>query len=1015
MKNKFLKQTVSLLMAMILLTGAIMTPIIANLTDEEPEIILDTSEVNWEELELVDEGDVDEYDEYDVDNLEDEVEDTYSHNYVSISGEDEEVDFVDEIEINEFNDDWWIRPFNIIFQGFLVIPNELLILENGEMATRAELRLRFYYNSAPHNATGNINWHRSTIIRIDDERSAIRTNQMAVPREVIIGSRFGWEPTDLWLGRENLHSSMFEDFSDLLGEGHIFNVPNEILVPGEIGQNHLWGGVNGGCSADWRSMWCRNIPTGWAGFVSNFRINHVHEIDTTDLPSNNIPGGNEYLRLNDRLIRSRGNYYLEGSLILDERNISLTWIEWEVDDNSGLSFGDEIFSIEMYVDNEQTRQRFRVPVEIHEEGVYTITARIQPREWLENFDGAFAQVIVDTGDIYAITDALGRLFSHQSSEYNHELATFAAELSELAYGLSERNITFNNDRISYFLGTRGFHYQTFNYQSETDQVRRQPTDTVAHSIAHQSIMVNGESRNLIVVTIRGTVEEGCILPVLTHVAVCGSVDWHGNRNIGSGDNHQGFQLAMENVLSHLNAYVQNVPELRANSRENIILVTGHSRGGAVANLLANTLNIGRSPNSITNDINFVRRQYVFAYTFGSPESTLIPNQNVPNSNNNIFNIMNTRDKVTTSVRVGDAIPTRVPRPFNFHGRILGSSMPGGGFLGHSMAEVYLPFMRSNTMTCESWRNGRVLSQSWRVMNVRINTDVDVNIYDYNGFLVGQFIDNTAIATGDSDIPIWVDEAGVKHLIFTDEMHTLEFTATDYGVMNYTLDAISIAGNYYSDDKLFQNVRLYPGRQMRSIVGATDDVQDTRLYILENGEIVGEILEDGTEILFVRDISITGDDTRQLTTGAALQLEAIITPTNATNQDVVWSTSHNAVATVDTNGLVSALTAGEAIITATTLDGDLRASITLIVSNATDNQPDLENEMNKPEDDENRDGNANNDGSNNENNNAGDNEDEGDNNSTLPQAGLIAAGSIFIGNIALGAGIITSIIKKKKQS
>ncbi len=62
-----------------------------------------------------------------------------------------------------------------------------------------------------------------------------------------------------------------------------------------------------------------------------------------------------------------------------------------------------------------------------------------------------------------------------------------------------------------------------------------------------------------------------------------------------------------------------------------------------------------------------------------------------------------------------------------------------------------------------------------------------------------------------------------------------------------------------------------------------------------------------------------------------QLIATVLPANASNKNVTWSSSDNAVASVDANGIVSALGIGSATIGATTADGgfDAQASVTVI--------------------------------------------------------------------------------------
>ena len=69
----------------------------------------------------------------------------------------------------------------------------------------------------------------------------------------------------------------------------------------------------------------------------------------------------------------------------------------------------------------------------------------------------------------------------------------------------------------------------------------------------------------------------------------------------------------------------------------------------------------------------------------------------------------------------------------------------------------------------------------------------------------------------------------------------------------------------------------------------------------------------------------------LFTGESETLTATVEPGNATNQNVTWSTSDNTVATVDENGTVTAVGAGEATITVTTEDGTFTATCKVTVT------------------------------------------------------------------------------------
>lgn len=70
---------------------------------------------------------------------------------------------------------------------------------------------------------------------------------------------------------------------------------------------------------------------------------------------------------------------------------------------------------------------------------------------------------------------------------------------------------------------------------------------------------------------------------------------------------------------------------------------------------------------------------------------------------------------------------------------------------------------------------------------------------------------------------------------------------------------------------------------------------------------------------------------ELIENGSVQLTATVLPSNTTNKSVIWSTSNSNVATVDENGLVTAIAVGTARITATTTDGsNLSASCEVTV-------------------------------------------------------------------------------------
>ena len=76
-----------------------------------------------------------------------------------------------------------------------------------------------------------------------------------------------------------------------------------------------------------------------------------------------------------------------------------------------------------------------------------------------------------------------------------------------------------------------------------------------------------------------------------------------------------------------------------------------------------------------------------------------------------------------------------------------------------------------------------------------------------------------------------------------------------------------------------------------------------------------------------------DDATSVEKGETLQLTATVSPEDATDKSVSWSSSDENVATVDADGLVTAVAAGDVTITATT-SGNQSADIKLTVTVAT---------------------------------------------------------------------------------
>lgn len=159
----------------------------------------------------------------------------------------------------------------------------------------------------------------------------------------------------------------------------------------------------------------------------------------------------------------------------------------------------------------------------------------------------------------------------------------------------------------------------------------------------------------------------------------------------------------------------------------------------------------------------------------------------------------------------------------------------------------------------------------------------------------------------------------------------------------------------------------------TLVATTDTIGDTiswkssniSVAMVSNGVVTGEsagsatitafidsdsdgVVDDGepkatcavtitADAVHATSVSIVGDTSGTLVEGQTVDLDAVVEPNNSTDS-VVWSSSSNSIATVDENGLVTAVSAGNAIITATAGLQTAQYTLTVNALNALTNYP-----------------------------------------------------------------------------
>ena len=211
-------------------------------------------------------------------------------------------------------------------------------------------------------------------------------------------------------------------------------------------------------------------------------------------------------------------------------------------------------------------------------------------------------------------------FFEPSTTYNHELARTAITLSNADYVLDDKDKGINGEENMKGLLTQfGFDEDAISWN------RIKPTaednDTVSFTLAAKKLNGgDGSQPTLILIDIKGTSSDE---------------EWYSNFNIGeTAQIHTGFGNASYYIV--VNRLTQYLKEIERNGfltdSSTRFLVTGHSRGAAVANLVAAHLN-GRTNFDRTN---------IYGYTFATPAVASIAKKT---GYENIFNILNQEDFV----------------------------------------------------------------------------------------------------------------------------------------------------------------------------------------------------------------------------------------------------------------------------------------------------------------------------------------------------------------------------------
>lgn len=211
-------------------------------------------------------------------------------------------------------------------------------------------------------------------------------------------------------------------------------------------------------------------------------------------------------------------------------------------------------------------------------------------------------------------------FDYDNHKYEPKLAIQCANFAASAYG-TYRNKPYRE--IFYQLDSEDkdtLNNQLYYYNLTDSKVGCLGDDTdndVQYTFAHKKAIYNGEEKEITFVILRGVTGDS----------------WKEITELGSDSmvNHYAFQKNSNKLQKELKQYLADT-----GIENSAVVLTGHSVGGAVANLAGHDLTV--------NDFDGVDKNAIYAYTFGAPNCTRDENTNF----DNIYNITFTDDFVSES-------------------------------------------------------------------------------------------------------------------------------------------------------------------------------------------------------------------------------------------------------------------------------------------------------------------------------------------------------------------------------
>lgn len=355
-----------------------------------------------------------------------------------------------------------------------------------------------------------------------------------------------------------------------------------------------------------------------------------------------------------------------------------------------------------------------------------------------------------------------------------------------------------------------------------DDIKYSPTSPGA-VFGHKTIIkADGKTEHVILVVIRGT------------TSVKDAVN-----DIKSGMNNGdwGFNDVYTNLRSCLTEWSGTYGEINPGNTK--FFVTGHSLGGACANILSAQLTEEYGENN------------VFGYTFATPSpfSEKLSKDNY----RNIHNFLCYNDHVPSRFNrqdpwYGNGYYTwfyanqsyqMVTNYMDLTGKLLQDEYAFGVLnLGLHAPSAYMAFLMANPDLNRAASN---------VSYIRAKCPIDIEVYNSGNEMVGHIVnDEIDYDNYASDVMLTVSNGAKCVYFLNDDTYTIKFTGTDDGTMVYTAASKDMNSNSVEETKVYSDVKIENGKKLKSVVSSYDETDTDKLVEITDVELL--VVNDGGDAI-----------------------------------------------------------------------------------------------------------------------------------------------------------------------